>query len=42
MRYIKLLDIINRDTVIKIDGRTEYEYIYGVEKWEVICGIIID
>lgn len=42
MRYIKLLDRINRDTVIKIDGRTEYEYTFGTEKWEIIMGIMID
>ena len=42
MRYIKLLDRINRDTVIKIDGRTEYEYTFRTEKWEIIMGIMID
>ena len=40
MIYVKLLDKINKDTVIKIDGRTQYEYIFGPEKWEITTMLI--
>lgn len=40
MIYVKLLDKVNKDTVIKIDGRTQYEYIFGPEKWEITTMLI--
>lgn len=40
MIYVKLLDKVNKDTVIKIDGRTQYEYILGSEKWEITTMLI--
>lgn len=40
MIYVKLLDKVNKDTVIKIDGRTQYEYIFGPEKWEITTILI--
>ena len=40
MIYVKLLDKVNKDTVIKIDGRTQYEYILGPEKWEITTMLI--
>lgn len=40
MIYVRLLDKVNKDTVIKIDGRTQYEYILGSEKWEITTMLI--
>ena len=40
MIYVKLLDKVNKDTIIKIDGRTQYEYIFGPEKWEITTMLI--